>query len=118
MNDDLIGEIREAEFRTTGLRAGYDVDEVDRFLDELIAAVGRGEDVSGLVDQARFSPVKRKGYEMSEVDALLDRIAGRPTGRALRNALDPVPRELRSGGPPEVVRKQPGLLGRLFGRQG
>lgn len=108
MKADLIGQIRNAQFRVTGLRAGYDVDEVDRVLDGLIAALERGEEVSGLVEQARFTRVGRKGYEMSQVDDLLDRVAGRPTGRALKNSLDPSQ---------EVVQEQPGFLGRLFGRR-
>jgi DivIVA domain-containing protein len=109
VNEDPIEKIRYSQFRVTGFRAGYDIDEVDHFLDGLMAALERGDDVSGLVDGARFSRVKRKGYEMSEVDALLDRIAGRPTGRALRSTVET--------DSPAVVQEQQGLLGRLFGHR-
>lgn len=119
MNEDLVREIRQSQFQMTGFRVGYHVDEVDGFLDQVCTSLERGEDVADLVERARFSPVKRKGYDMSQVDALLDRIVGRPTGRALKNTLDPVPepREIRSDGPPEVVQEQTGLLARLFGRR-
>lgn len=119
MNEDLTREIRQSQFQVTGLRMGYHVDEVDGFLDELCAAIERGEDVVDLVERARFTPVKRKGYDMQQVDALLDRIVGRPTGRALKNTLDPVPDpgEPRSHRPPPVVQEQVGLLARLFGRR-
>ena len=120
MNEDLLREIRHSQFRMTGFRSGYDVDEVDGFLDQVCTALERGADVSDLVERARFSPVKRRGYDMSQVDALLDRIAGRPTGRALRNTLDPVPdpRALGSDPPPVVVQEHAGLLARIFGRRG
>ena len=111
MNEHLIQRIRYSQFRMSGFRAGYDVDEVDHFLEGLMRALERGDDVSGVVGHARFSQVKRKGYVMSEVDGLLDRIAGRPTGRAHENALDPTRRL------PDVVQEQTGLLGRLFGRR-
>jgi DivIVA domain-containing protein len=120
VNEDLVREIRQSQFQVTGLRVGYDVDEVDGFLDVVCTALGRGEDVADLVERARFSPVKRRGYDMSQVDALLDRVAGRPTGRALRNTLDPVPEPgaLSTDSPPTVVQEQAGLLARLFGRRG
>jgi DivIVA domain-containing protein len=120
VNEDLIALLRYARFRTTGLRVGYDVEEVDDFIDQLSAALARGEHVAGLVERTRFTTVKRKGYEMSEVDALLDRIAGRPTGRALKNTLDPIaePREATSGQSSEIVQEQVGFLGRLRGRRG
>jgi DivIVA domain-containing protein len=119
VNEDLTRHIRESAFAVTGLSAGYDVDEVDGFLDDVCAALEQGEDVTDLVERARFSPVKRRGYEMGQVDTLLDRIAGRPTGRALKNTLDPIPdpREVTSDRPPEVVQEQAGFLTRLFGRR-
>lgn len=119
MSEDLTREIRQSQFQVTGFRVGYHVDEVDGFLDDVCAALERGEDVADLVERARFTPVKRKGYDTSQVDALLDRIVGRPTGRALKNTLDPLPDpgEPRSNRPPEVVQEQVGLLGRLFGRR-
>jgi DivIVA domain-containing protein len=117
VNEELVQQIRYSQFRTTGLRAGYDVNEIDAFLDRLITDLERDHDVSGLVEAARFSPVKRRGYEMTQVDDLLDRIAGRPTGRALKNTLDaPEARDTRAEDPPEVVQEQVGFLGKLFGR--
>ena len=107
MNEDLTRHIRESAFQVTGLRVGYDVDEVDVFLDEVCAALDQGEDVTDLLERARFSPVKRKGYDRGQVDALLDRIAGRPTGRALKNTLDP--------SAPVVIESR-GLLSRILRR--
>jgi DivIVA domain-containing protein len=120
VNEDLTRQIRESAFHVTGFRVGYDVDEVDGLLDEVCKQLELGEDVTDLVERARFSPVNRKGYDMGQVDALLDRIAGRPTGRALKNTLDPIPapREERSDLHPEVVQERKSLLSRLFGRRG
>ena len=77
--DDIV----LAQFATTRFRPGYDPDEVDRLLDEVVATMrahASGADPSGLprasdlasvfFTQTRF----RDGYETSEVDDLLDRV--------------------------------------------
>jgi DivIVA domain-containing protein len=64
-----IARIRGAKFRTTRWD-GYDADEVDDFLDEMIAQLGRGESVAP--GAPAFTRTRlRPGYRVAEVDALL-----------------------------------------------
>jgi DivIVA domain-containing protein len=63
-----IARIRGAKFRTTRWD-GYDADEVDDFLDEMIAQLGRGEPVPGAPAFTRTR--LRPGYRGADVDALL-----------------------------------------------
>jgi DivIVA domain-containing protein len=74
--DSLIGLVRNVRFGTTRLRMGYDEQEVDAFLNEMITALRR--------DRARASQVKnvvfvttrmRPGYRQPDVDAFLERLA-------------------------------------------
>lgn len=74
--DQLIGLVRNVRFGTTRLRTGYDEQEVDAFLNEMITALRR--------DRARASQVKnvvfvttrmRPGYRQPDVDAFLERLA-------------------------------------------
>ncbi|WP_161958382.1 DivIVA domain-containing protein [Ornithinimicrobium cavernae] len=61
-------------FRTTGfLRQGYQVEDVDDFLDEVFDALAGGRPVPD-IGGARFRN-RRGGYEVSEVDAFLDELA-------------------------------------------
>ncbi|HEY1670816.1 MAG TPA: DivIVA domain-containing protein [Trebonia sp.] len=63
-----IARIRGAKFRTTRWD-GYDADEVDDFLDEMIAQLSRGDSVPGspVFTRTRLRP----GYRTADVDALL-----------------------------------------------
>jgi DivIVA domain-containing protein len=64
-----IARIRGAKFRTTRWD-GYDADEVDDFLDEMIAQLGRGESVAP--SAPGFTRTRlRPGYRTADVDALL-----------------------------------------------
>jgi len=78
MSTSLAEEILSKRFATTKLREGYDMSDVDDFLDSLVLAVKDGGDVAALVDGARFASTKfREGYDMTEVDDYLDEIKGR-----------------------------------------
>jgi DivIVA domain-containing protein len=73
----LIERIKNAEFGTTRLSAGYDEEEVDVFLDKLIAVLSEG----GQLDQEELRSTQfartrvRPGYVMHDVDSLLREIA-------------------------------------------
>jgi len=70
----MIERIEKSQFSATRLKPGYDEEEVDKFLDSLVAALRRGElpEVRG----ARFSATRlRPGYVEQDVDALLDEVA-------------------------------------------
>lgn len=93
-------EIREVRFTPVRIREGYDMGEVDAFLDQVVAVARRDGDVSALVSGARFHRVRwREGYAISEVDAFLDMLAP----------------GARPSAPPVVAQESRGLLGRLFG---
>jgi DivIVA domain-containing protein len=74
--ETLIHRIRTATFSTIRLRPGYDEEEVDTFLDKLMADLGDG----GRLDPARVRDVKfsttrlRPGYNQEEVDVFLDEV--------------------------------------------
>jgi DivIVA domain-containing protein len=74
---DLVGRIQNAKFRTTRFSPAYDEEEVDKFLDRLVAIL-RG---SGLPDPEELRNVQfatrrmRPGYVMQDVDDLLREIA-------------------------------------------
>lgn len=83
-SDDVL----KVKFQATKFRAGYDQDEVDRFLDKVVESLRareRGETVAPngaplvtarAVREAQIRTVKyREGYEQVAVDALLDRAA-------------------------------------------
>ena len=72
MNEDLVREIDRIVFTPVRLREGYDMGEVDRFLDALQAEVAAGRPIRHRVDGARFTPVRlREGYDMGAVDHFL-----------------------------------------------
>ena len=93
-------DVLNAKFQATKFREGYDQDEVDDFLDLVVATLRAREggpatprpltaqDVAG----QRFQATKfREGYDQDEVDAFLDRVVealggapsvGRQPGRA------------------------------------
>ena len=78
MTEALVQTITAAKFQVTKFREGYDMIEVDDFLDEIIAALrsGPGSRLSKLPDQIltkKFQVTKwREGYDMVEVDDFLD----------------------------------------------
>ncbi|NNH24413.1 DivIVA domain-containing protein, partial [Pseudokineococcus marinus] len=89
-------ELRGTALRTTRFSAGYDVAEVDAFLDRAAAALeGAGVLTPDDVHAASFTQTWRGGYAVDEVDDLLDRVADalRPSpalGRHARTgALEP-----------------------------
>lgn len=76
--DRLVADIHAARFRTRRMAESYDMEEVDGFLDRLVGAVERGEDLSAEIPGARFS-VRRfgEGYDMEVVDDFLDHVEAR-----------------------------------------
>ena len=72
---DLVERITQARFRPVRVREGYAMSEVDDLLDRVVAALGRGESASRVLDRATLSRVRlREGYAIDEVDAFLDSI--------------------------------------------
>lgn len=60
--------------RATPLRRGYDVDQVDEFLDQVVATLdGAGSLTVDKVRTAAFRP-RRGGYQEDAVDDMLDRV--------------------------------------------
>jgi DivIVA domain-containing protein len=74
---ELIRRIKAAQFSTTRLSPGYDEEEVDIFLDNLIAVLGEG----GRLDQSKLRDVRfattrlRPGYVIQDVHSFLDEVA-------------------------------------------
>jgi DivIVA domain-containing protein len=74
---ELIDRIRNTTFNTTRLSAGYDEEEVDNFLDKIVAVLRQ----SGRPDHqdlrnAQFTTVRlRPGYAPQDVDRLLREIS-------------------------------------------
>ena len=112
MNDALIREIEMTAFAPVRFRVGYDVEQVDDFLDTVCSELRRGENVLSLVSQARFTPSRRGGYEMGDVDRLLGRIAGWVEPG---DARAPLAEDARSH-PSGVVQETRGLLSRILRR--
>jgi len=73
----LIERIKNVKFDTVRLAPGYDEEEVDNFLDKLVAALSE----SGQVDRLELRNIKfsttrlRPGYTMPDVDNFLDEVA-------------------------------------------
>jgi DivIVA domain-containing protein len=78
----LIERIQNARFRTTRLGSGYDEEEVDDFLDKLVAMLSGGGRLDATeLSSVRFSPTRlRPGYVKQDVDAFLLEIARLGTG--------------------------------------
>lgn len=105
LRPDLAVRIRKARFTPVRLREGYDMGEVDRFLDRLEKAVETGTDTAPAVAAARFTPVRlREGYDMRDVDDFLEEIVAEQ-----RRPAPPI-------ADPGVIVEQRGLLSRLFGK--
>jgi len=73
---DVIREIDRARFKPVRLREGYDMREVDGFLDVLTSAAHAGRPFAPLVALTKFTVVRlREGYSIPEVDDFLARMA-------------------------------------------
>jgi DivIVA domain-containing protein len=69
---DLVESIATVRFTPVRIRDGYDMSDVDELLDRLVAALGRGEPVGPVIDDARLAHVRlREGYDIGEVDEFL-----------------------------------------------
>ncbi len=65
--------VRESNFRPARGKRGYAEDEVDAFLDTVLIAMTKGQELPS-IDEVRFFPprVGRSGYEALAVDKFLD----------------------------------------------
>ena len=131
--DELIQQIHDVRFTPVRLREGYDMGEVDLFLDDLEQLVRLSRPVDPLIDAARFTPVRlREGYDMADVDRFLDTVqaasaallrgAPAPESGAATPAATPAPAVPTSTTSPtsssaSVIEERPGLFGKLFGRK-
>ncbi|NUR06497.1 MAG: DivIVA domain-containing protein [Nocardioidaceae bacterium] len=67
-----------SRFTVVRMREGYDIRQVDEFLDQVSAALEFDPPLMGAdeVEAKRFAPVRiRHGYDMDEVDTHLDHLA-------------------------------------------
>ena len=73
----LIERIGNARFGTTRFSAGYDEEEVDTFLDNVVAVLGQaGRPDQGELSNPHFTTVRlRPGYAREDVDRLLREIS-------------------------------------------
>jgi DivIVA domain-containing protein len=72
-------DVLKTRFRSTKFRDGYDQDEVDDFLDRVVATLnevpGAEPVIVEQVQAVKFTATKfREGYDQDEVDAFLDRV--------------------------------------------
>ncbi|MER5650373.1 DivIVA domain-containing protein [Streptosporangium sp. NPDC002524] len=87
-DEERAARVERVAFRPGRLGMGYDEDEVDAFLDRIVATLRGTTDsplTPGDVRGARFATVMlRPGYAIGEVDEFLDEVAGalepRPAG--------------------------------------
>lgn len=81
---DMAEMVRKAKFRTTRLQSGYDEEQVDNFLDEIVERLKEGRPLDpALVRAAVFSTTRvRPGYAQEDVDSLLDKVARYAEGAA------------------------------------
>ncbi|GAA1969945.1 hypothetical protein GCM10009798_33300 [Nocardioides panacihumi] len=119
MNESLATEVEHARFTPTRFREGYDMAEVDRFLDDLCVRLRAGESVARYIAEARFTPVRlREGYDMGDVDSLLGHVASTadaaPAGDTSPVGEDPSPADSDWRNPISEVRSP---LARLFRRR-
>jgi DivIVA domain-containing protein len=79
----MIARIENARFTIVSSRAGYDEEQVDKFLDLVLEILrGSGSLAPELVRDARFTVVReRPSYAQDEVDALLGEIEQYAGGR-------------------------------------
>lgn len=114
---DAAEAIQAKRFSATRFREGYDVDDVDDFLDRAVQAVRRGDDLTSVVDDVRFRTVKfSEGYDMQEVDDFLDEL--KLVQRATPPGTPPGERPVTSTVPEPTLPTGTGGLRRwLFGRR-
>ena len=104
-DDELMARIENVRFTPVRREAGYDMGDVDGLLDHLQAAVRAAEPLRPIVDLVKLRTTKlREGYDIEEVDAFLESIAGPVTSPAAMPATGP------------VIQEQRGFFARLFGR--
>ena len=116
MNDALAEEIERSRFTPVRLREGYDMNEVDTFLDRLCAMLRAGEPVAATIAAARFTPVRmREGYDMDEVDRLLARASASDAEDSTVVDAAPSAGEAAYANP---IEETVSPLARLFGRRG
>lgn len=129
--DELAQDIRSVRFTPVRLREGYDMGEVDQFLDELELLVREGRPASHVVAAKRFTPVRlREGYDMAGVDDFIDRVGREADALAAGDRPDdgiptttevPVPAPVSTPpaatADPGVISEQRGVFARLFGRR-
>ncbi len=82
---ELIEWVQARKFSTTRLRPGYDIDEVDAFIDAIrdsFRGVLEPSLTSGEIRVKQFSTTRlRRGYDEEEVDAFLDEAESRLAAR-------------------------------------
>lgn len=76
---DAAPTVPEPSFRVVRLREGYDVEEVDEFVDRCTTALtrgGPGDLTAATVREVRFSARRfRPAYDVEDVDRYLDQVA-------------------------------------------
>ncbi len=86
-------ELQGLRFRTTIAEPGYAISEVDRFLRDAVAWLPLDRQVLEPYPRPRFTPGRlREGYEIDEVDELVNRIMATLAGTADRPV---TPKQLR-----------------------
>lgn len=74
LRDELVAPYMKRFPRAGSLRRGYDIDDVDDFVDRVVAALeGTGRLTVDQVRAAAFRP-RRGGYQEDAVDDMLDRV--------------------------------------------
>ncbi|HEY9565635.1 MAG TPA: DivIVA domain-containing protein, partial [Nocardioides sp.] len=67
--------VESVKFSPVRWGTGYDMDQVDHFLDDLIVLVRNGHPIESPVALVQFRPSKlREGYHVGEVDDFLDEV--------------------------------------------
>ncbi len=75
-SDRLIGMVRNVMFGRTRFTEGYNEDQVDVFLDKMIALLREHRALASDVRAARFGTTRmRSGYSQAEVDGFLSHLA-------------------------------------------
>lgn len=120
-HDALIARIEAVVFTSVRGRTGYDMGQVDDFLDGLVVALRQGRPIDALIDMVRFMPTRlREGYVMAEVDDFLAEVSALaqgkepPAAEPVSPRSDPEPESYAAA--PGVIEERRGLLARLFRR--